>query len=127
MLIHNVMVLPEFLLLFLAFDFCDDRQLFLTLPSKSHFPPPGTFPHTTSTAEYGLYFCCIDGEHAYDGVKVDFHNCDSFLEVGGFRLFDDSSVADFGVGRLMPEVLKTKVQAHREKSRFQTTYSEGER
>jgi hypothetical protein len=28
--------------------------------------------------------------------------------VGGFRLFDDSIVVDFGVGRLMPEVLKTK-------------------
>src|SRR6202007_2639393 len=63
---------------------------------------------TTSTAEYGLYFCCVDGDHAYDVVKVDFHNCDSFLEAGGFRLFDDSSVADVGVGRLLPEVLKTK-------------------
>ena len=93
---------------FLAFDFFDDRRLLLTLPSESHFPPPGTFPHTTNTAEYGVYFCCVDGDHAYDGVKVDFHNYDSFLEVGGFRLFDDSSVADFGVGRLMPEVLKTK-------------------
>jgi len=55
-----------------------------------------------------VYFCCGDGDHAYDVIKVDFHNCDSSLEVGGFWLFDDSIVADFGVGRLMPEVLKTK-------------------
>jgi hypothetical protein len=55
-----------------------------------------------------ISFCYVDGDHTYDGVKGDFHNCDSFLEAGGFLLFDDSSVAHFGVGRLMPEVLKTK-------------------
>jgi len=74
-----------------------------------------------------VYFCCVDGDHAYDGVKVDFHNCDSFLEVGGFRLFDDSSVADFGVGRFMPEVLKTKKYRLIGKIQIQTIYSEGER
>jgi hypothetical protein len=62
-----------------------------------------------------VYFCCVDGDHAYDGVKVNLRFLD---EVGGFRLFDDSSVADFGVGRLVAEVAQDKkVQAHREKSR----------
>jgi len=55
-----------------------------------------------------ISFCYVDGNHTYDGVKSDFTNCDAFLEVGGFLLFDDSSVPEFGVGKLMPEVLGTK-------------------
>jgi hypothetical protein len=60
-------------------------------------------------AELGgaLSFCYIDGNHSYDVAKRDFLNCDEFLSVGGFLLFDDSSVAEFGVGSLMPEVLGT--------------------
>ncbi|HXT25068.1 MAG TPA: class I SAM-dependent methyltransferase [Candidatus Eisenbacteria bacterium] len=54
-----------------------------------------------------ISFCYIDGNHTYEGVKRDFLNCDSFLENKGFVLFDDSSVPEFGVGKLMPEVLQT--------------------
>jgi hypothetical protein len=54
-----------------------------------------------------ISFCYIDGNHTYEGVKRDFLNCDTFLENKGFVLFDDSSVPEFGVGRLMPEVLQT--------------------
>jgi len=52
-------------------------------------------------------FCYIDGNHTYEGSKQDFLNCDAFLEPGGFLLFDDSAEHQFGVWRLMPEVLAT--------------------
>jgi len=54
-----------------------------------------------------LSFCYIDGNHTYEGVKADFENCDTFLQTGGFILFDDSVLERFGVRRLMPEVLAT--------------------
>ena len=54
-----------------------------------------------------LSFCYVDGNHTYDGVKADFQNCDAFLQVGGFILFDDSAWEYFGVRRMMPEVLAT--------------------
>jgi hypothetical protein len=53
-------------------------------------------------------FCYVDGNHSYEGAKLDFQNCDAFLEVGGFILFDDSTLTSFGVHRLMPEVLATR-------------------
>jgi Methyltransferase domain len=49
-------------------------------------------------------FCYIDGDHTYEGSKVDFDGCDKFLETGGFILFDDSALKYFGVSRLMPEI-----------------------
>jgi hypothetical protein len=52
-----------------------------------------------------LSFCYVDGNHSYEGAKEDFENCDSALEVGGFILFDDSTLKSFGVHKLMPEVL----------------------
>ena len=54
-----------------------------------------------------ISFCYVDGNHSYDGAKADFLNCDAFLEVGSFLLFDDSIWQGFGVHRLMPEVLAT--------------------
>ena len=54
-----------------------------------------------------LSFCYVDGNHTYEGVKADFKNCDQFLEVGGFILFDDSTLESFGVHQLIPEVLAT--------------------
>ncbi|MGC1658915.1 MAG: class I SAM-dependent methyltransferase [Candidatus Acidiferrales bacterium] len=51
-----------------------------------------------------LSFCYIDGNHTYDCAKGDFLNCDEFLESGGFILFDDSTLAEFGVRNLMPEI-----------------------
>lgn len=53
-----------------------------------------------------LSFCYIDGNHTYDAAKRDFLNCDEFLATGGFLLFDDSSVGEFGVARLVSEILK---------------------
>jgi hypothetical protein len=37
--------------------------------------------------------------------QQDFLNCDDFLEIGGFILFDDSTLTEFGVHRLMPEII----------------------
>jgi hypothetical protein len=54
-----------------------------------------------------LSFCYVDGNHAYENVKEDFENCDAFLEVDGFILFDDSTIKEFGVHKLIPEVLAT--------------------
>jgi Methyltransferase domain len=53
-------------------------------------------------------FCYVDGNHSYEGAKLDFQGCDAFLEVGGFILFDDSTLKSFGVHQLMPEVLATR-------------------
>ena len=54
-----------------------------------------------------ISFCYIDGNHTYEGAKLDFLNCDVFLEPGGFLLFDDSVEHQFGGWRVMPEVLAT--------------------
>jgi hypothetical protein len=54
-----------------------------------------------------ISFCYIDGDHTYGGAKKDFLNYDAFLEKGGFLLFDDSTVANFGVRDLIPEVAAT--------------------
>jgi hypothetical protein len=43
------------------------------------------------TAGSQFSFCYIDGNHQYEYAKQDFENCDRFLEIGGFVLFDDSS------------------------------------
>jgi predicted O-methyltransferase YrrM len=61
----------------------------------------------TITLGGSLSFCYIDGDHSYEGVKQDFENCDEFLEPGGFILFDDAVLREFGVQRLMPEVQAT--------------------
>ena len=52
-------------------------------------------------------FCYIDGNHSYDFVKRDFLNCDQWLSIGGFVLFDDSVSPEWEVRLLMPEVLGT--------------------
>ena len=55
-----------------------------------------------------LSFCYVDGNHSYEWPKLDFENCDAFLQIGGFILFDDSTVKTFGVHRLIPEVLANR-------------------
>ena len=55
-----------------------------------------------------ISFCYIDGNHSYDYVKRDFENCDAFLELGGFVLFDDSSGSFPGVSAVVKNVIKTK-------------------
>jgi hypothetical protein len=52
-------------------------------------------------------FCFVDGNHTYDFAKRDFLNCDAFLEVGGFILFDDSTLLKDGVYKVMPGVMAT--------------------
>jgi hypothetical protein len=54
-----------------------------------------------------LSFCYIDGNHSYEGARLDFENCDQFLELGGFILFDDSVNQQFGVKQLVREVLQS--------------------
>jgi hypothetical protein len=54
-----------------------------------------------------LSFYYIDRDHSYKGVKKDFLNCDQFLESGRFLLFNDSTIAAFGVREFMPEVAAT--------------------
>jgi hypothetical protein len=49
-------------------------------------------------------FCYIDGNHTYEYAKQDFLHCDSYLEDGGFILFDDSTLPEFSLHKLMPEI-----------------------
>lgn len=52
-------------------------------------------------------FVFIDGNHTYEYAKRDFENTDKHLEVGGYILFDDSSVfSPFGCALLMKEIEK---------------------
>jgi len=56
-----------------------------------------------------ISFCYIDGNHSYDFVKRDFENCDKYLEVGGFILFDDSSDDSvFPAKNVVKDVINTK-------------------
>lgn len=48
------------------------------------------FGRTTQLGEK-ISFAYIDGNHTYNAVLCDFQNVDSFLEIGGFILFDDSA------------------------------------
>jgi len=50
-------------------------------------------------------FCYIDGNHTYEYAKQDFLNCHKYLENGGFILFDDSTLTEFTLHNLMPEVV----------------------
>jgi hypothetical protein len=52
-----------------------------------------------------ISFCYIDGNHTYEYAKRDFFNCDMFLETGGFILFDDSTLGEFSLHKLMPEIM----------------------
>jgi hypothetical protein len=52
-------------------------------------------------------FCYIDGNHTYECAKEDFLHCDEYLEAGGFILFDDSTLAEFTLHELMPEVVSS--------------------
>lgn len=54
-----------------------------------------------------LSFCYIDGNHTYEYVKRDFLSSDALLEVGGFILFDDSTLLEFDVYKLMPEIVSS--------------------
>lgn len=50
-------------------------------------------------------FCYIDGNHTYGYAKQDFLHCDTYLENGGFLLFDDSTLPEFSLHKLMPEIM----------------------
>lgn len=59
------------------------------------------------TLELGgpISFCYIDGNHSYEYAKRDFIHCDTYLESGGFLLFDDSADASgWDVCRVVSEV-----------------------
>jgi hypothetical protein len=58
-----------------------------------------------------ISFCYIDGNHTYEFAKRDFLNVDAQLETGGFILFDDSTLAEFSLHKLMPEI--TALKAYR--------------
>jgi hypothetical protein len=52
-----------------------------------------------------ISFAYIDGNHTYEFAKRDFENTDTFLEKGGYILFDDSSnFSPFGCAKLMKEI-----------------------
>lgn len=55
-----------------------------------------------------ISFCYIDGNHTYEYAKQDFLHCDSYLETGGFVLFDDSTLGEFSLHKLMPEIMAMK-------------------
>jgi len=52
-----------------------------------------------------ISFCYIDGNHTYEYAKQDFLNCDAYLVNGGFILFDDSTLTEFTLHKLMPEII----------------------
>ncbi len=52
-----------------------------------------------------ISFCYIDGNHTYEFAKQDFLHADLYLENGGFILFDDSTLPEFSLHKLMPEVM----------------------
>jgi len=51
-----------------------------------------------------ISFCYIDGNHTYEYAKQDFLHCDFYLANGGFILFDDSTLTEFTLHKLMPEI-----------------------
>jgi hypothetical protein len=52
-----------------------------------------------------ISFCYVDGNHTPEFVRRDFENTNSYLERGGFILFDDSGDGDtFGMTPLMQEI-----------------------
>lgn len=54
-----------------------------------------------------ISFAYIDGNHTYDFAMRDFKNADTFLDPGGFILFDDSDDnSEFEVNRVVKEILK---------------------
>lgn len=56
-----------------------------------------------------ISFAYIDGNHSYEYVNRDFYNCDKYLEIGGFILFDDSSdSSDWEVKRVIKELKRNK-------------------
>lgn len=55
-------------------------------------------------------FCYIDGNHSYDFTKRDFQNCDKYLIVGGFVLFDDSADdTSWGSAKAVQEIVEQEV------------------
>jgi cephalosporin hydroxylase len=48
----------------------------------------------------------IDGDHTYDGVKADTENYIPFIRDGGFIIYHDSVLDDWGIKQLVNE-LKT--------------------
>ena len=62
-------------------------------------------------------FCYIDGNHSFEFTKRDFENCDKYLTVGGFILFDDSADGStWGSAAFLQELVKTEVL---EKQRYE--------
>ena len=55
-----------------------------------------------------ISFCYIDGNHTCEYAKRDFLNCDSRLDTGGFILFDDFTLGEFSLNKLMPEITKLR-------------------
>jgi hypothetical protein len=56
-----------------------------------------------------ISFCYIDGNHAYDYVRRDFHHTDKILDLGGYILFDDTADFDpYGLRCLMKEIQRNR-------------------
>lgn len=55
-----------------------------------------------------ISMCYIDGNHSYAFARRDFENCDTYLEAGGFILFDDSADGSgWEVCKVVEEVFAT--------------------
>jgi cephalosporin hydroxylase len=50
------------------------------------------------------YLMMIDGDHHYPGVKLDFTLYSPMLDVGGFLMFHDSALKEWGVYQLVMEL-----------------------
>lgn len=46
----------------------------------------------------------IDGDHTYHGVRADVDHYLPFLQAGGYMMFHDSLVPEFGVGKVVAEL-----------------------
>jgi hypothetical protein len=56
-----------------------------------------------------ISFAYIDGEHTYAESKADFANVDTYLEPGGFIVFDDTAdYCNFGCKRTAEEAAALK-------------------
>ncbi len=52
-----------------------------------------------------ISFCYIDGNHTYDYAKQYFLHADTYLEDGGLIIFDDSTLTEFSLHKLVPEIM----------------------
>ncbi len=64
-----------------------------------------TSPEITPNWERRVSLCFIDGDHSYEGVKVDFEYWSPKIVDGGYLILDDASAPHMGPTKLKSEIL----------------------